>query len=98
MAARHRMGIASLAAIPLFLAAPLSAQVADAPPDTIACIFWLKNRRRQEWRDKFDHAVRGKLALDGKASVADLTEAELLAIAAGVDARTAGEGEVQADA
>ncbi|HEX6069642.1 MAG TPA: hypothetical protein VFZ18_07450 [Longimicrobiaceae bacterium] len=38
MPARHRMGIASLAAIPLFLAAPLSAQVADAPPDTIAAI------------------------------------------------------------
>lgn len=67
----------------------------QAPPDTIACIFWLKNRRRQDWRDKFDHAVRGKLAVDGKVSVADLTEAELLAIAAGVDA---GEGGAQADA
>lgn len=22
------------------------------PPDTIACIFWLKNRRRDEWRDR----------------------------------------------
>jgi hypothetical protein len=22
------------------------------PPDTTACIFWLKNRRRDEWRDK----------------------------------------------
>ena len=38
MAARHRQGLASLAAIPLFLAAPTSAQVADAPPDTIAGI------------------------------------------------------------
>lgn len=24
------------------------------PPDTTACIFWLKNRRRDEWRDKHD--------------------------------------------
>ena len=22
------------------------------PPDTTACIFWLKNRRKEEWRDK----------------------------------------------
>jgi hypothetical protein len=22
------------------------------PPDTTACIFWLKNRKRREWRDK----------------------------------------------
>lgn len=24
------------------------------PPDTTACIFWLKNRRPDLWRDKFD--------------------------------------------
>lgn len=24
------------------------------PPDTTACIFWLKNRRPAEWRDKID--------------------------------------------
>lgn len=30
-----------------------------APPDTTACIFWLKNRRRDEWRDKQDHEVTG---------------------------------------
>jgi len=24
------------------------------PPDTVACIFWLKNRRPDQWRDKFD--------------------------------------------
>jgi hypothetical protein len=23
-------------------------------PDTTACIFWLKNRRPKEWRDKVD--------------------------------------------
>lgn len=25
------------------------------PPDTTACIFWLKNRQRAKWRDKQDH-------------------------------------------
>lgn len=27
------------------------------PPDTTACIFWLKNRRPEEWRDKVDHSL-----------------------------------------
>ena len=26
--------------------------VKDVPPDTLACIFWLKNRRPERWRDK----------------------------------------------
>jgi hypothetical protein len=30
------------------------------PPDTAACIFWLKNRRKDEWRDKVDHEHSGK--------------------------------------
>lgn len=25
------------------------------PPDTTAAIFWLKNRRKEEWRDKIEH-------------------------------------------
>jgi hypothetical protein len=29
------------------------------PPDTTACIFWLKNRKPDEWRDKLDHEVGG---------------------------------------
>lgn len=28
--------------------------VEHTPPDTTACIFWLKNRRRDNWRDKHD--------------------------------------------
>ena len=43
------------------------------PPDTTAAIFWLKNRRSKEWRDKcdVDLGVRDSLgeflaALDGK--------------------------------
>ena len=26
----------------------------EVPPDTVACIFWLKNRRPMEWRDRQD--------------------------------------------
>jgi hypothetical protein len=26
------------------------------PPDTTACIFWLKNRRKDLWRDRVDVA------------------------------------------
>ena len=29
------------------------------PPDTTACIFWLKNRQRAKWRDRTDHEVTG---------------------------------------
>lgn len=27
------------------------------PPDTTAMIFWLKNRKKEQWRDKQDHDV-----------------------------------------
>lgn len=30
------------------------------PPDTTAAIFWLKNRRREDWRDRHDHELTGK--------------------------------------
>ncbi len=33
------------------------------PPDTTACIFWLKNRRPDLWRDKLQQELTGK---DGK--------------------------------
>ncbi|MGV8823024.1 terminase [Methylibium petroleiphilum] len=29
------------------------------PPDTTAAIFWLKNRKPEEWRDKIDHEHGG---------------------------------------
>lgn len=29
-------------------------------PDTQACMFWLKNRRKDQWRDKQDHEITGK--------------------------------------
>src|SRR5690606_38343155 len=40
--------------------APVYAEYREhCPPDTTACIFWLKNRRREQWRDKVDHEVAG---------------------------------------
>lgn len=33
------------------------------PPDTAAGIFWLKNRRPDEWRDKQDVNLNGNLAI-----------------------------------
>jgi hypothetical protein len=34
-------------------------------PDTTACIFWLKNRRRDQWRDRQDVEHSGSLKVDG---------------------------------
>lgn len=33
------------------------------PPDTVACIFWLKNRRPEQWRDKVEVEHSGTVAL-----------------------------------
>ena len=33
--------------------------VVHYPPDTHACIFWLRNRRRQSWREKLDLSEGG---------------------------------------
>lgn len=30
------------------------------PPDTTACIFWLKNRQKERWRDKQETEMTGK--------------------------------------
>lgn len=39
--------------------APFRAKIA---PDTTAAIFWLKNRRKEQWRDKSEVEVNGSLA------------------------------------
>lgn len=31
--------------------------IEEVAPDTTACIFWLKNRQREHWRDKTEHDV-----------------------------------------
>lgn len=33
------------------------------PPDTTACIFWLKNRKPAEWRDKVEQELSGTIQL-----------------------------------
>ena len=35
--------------------------VEHVPPDTTAGIFWLKNRRREQWRDKQEHEHSGNV-------------------------------------
>lgn len=34
------------------------------PPDTTACIFWLKNRNRKRWRDRQEKEHSGKVSLE----------------------------------
>jgi hypothetical protein len=55
------------------------------PPDTVACIFWLKNRRPDLWRDKVTQEISGPnggpIVTATKAD--DLTDDQLAAIAAG---------------
>lgn len=44
--------------MPANAAAPVYAEYrAKIAPDTTAAIFWLKNRRSQEWREKIDHTL-----------------------------------------
>ena len=53
------------------------------PPDTLACIFWLKNRRPAQWRDKHDVAQEvdvfltdaRKTEAEDRCSAADLAPA-----------------------
>lgn len=58
--------------------APYRAKVA---PDVTAAIFWLKNRRSQEWRDKHEVEHTHRLA--------EMSDDELTRIAAGGSSRTA---------
>lgn len=61
--------------------------VEHVPPDTTACIFWLKNRKPEAWRDVKDHNVRATV------NRLELTDEQLLAIAAGAVTDEAGEPE-----
>lgn len=36
------------------------------PPDTTACIFWLKNRQPKEWRDRIEAELNGSLTVTVK--------------------------------
>ncbi len=48
------------------------------PPDTVACIFWLKNRRPDAWRDKFD--VDTGLTRERATQLLELVEGRLNAL------------------
>ena len=37
------------------------------PPDTTACIFWLKNRQKDKWRDKQEIEINGSLDIAERA-------------------------------
>jgi len=56
------------------------------PPDTTACIFWLKNRRPDRWRDLKALEHSGEIV---QRHVNELTDDELTAIAAGGSAGAA---------
>jgi hypothetical protein len=34
------------------------------PPDPTSCIFWLKNRKPAEWRDRVEHEHSGNIGMD----------------------------------
>lgn len=40
------------------------------PPDTTAAIFWLKNRQREQWREKSEQVVSGETKVEHSGSVA----------------------------
>jgi hypothetical protein len=46
------------------------------PPDTVACIFWLKNRQKTSWRDKQEHEHTGPNG--GPIEIQEMTDAELV--------------------
>lgn len=50
------------------------------PPDTTAMIFWLKNRRREQWRDRIDVDAKVEMSLDDR--LAALAESAAVAHAA----------------
>jgi hypothetical protein len=35
--------------------------IEQVPPDVTACIFWLKNRQPDKWREKVDHNIEKEL-------------------------------------
>ncbi|MEY2873656.1 MAG: hypothetical protein RLZZ373_1027 [Pseudomonadota bacterium] len=53
------------------------------PPDTTACIFWLKNRLPGEWRDRTEHELANRDGVPfAMLSAATMSDDQLAAIAA----------------
>ncbi len=57
-------------------------------PDTTAQIFWLKNRRRDEWRDRQDHTMAGPNG--GPIEVKDVSDTDRAAALLAFMAKTKG--------
>ncbi|MCC6172052.1 MAG: hypothetical protein IT481_08490 [Gammaproteobacteria bacterium] len=53
------------------------------PPDVTACIFWLKNRRRDQWRDvhKLEHTGRDGGPIETHETMSDIDLARRIAFA-----------------
>lgn len=63
-----------------------------SPPDTAACIFWLTNRRSDNWQNKVDHTNTLKGELD-HAAVSDLETARRIAYALALGLQQANENQ-----
>lgn len=48
--------------------------IEHVPPSTAAQIFWLKNRRRGDWRDKVDHEHSGSLKVSHEEALRELDD------------------------
>lgn len=46
----------------------------DYPPDTAACIFWLKNRQPAKWRDKTSTEISGTVGMTHEQALMALDE------------------------
>jgi hypothetical protein len=78
----HRAVGYTFEAVKLVTAGGVTRQVRyreHVPPDTTAAIFWLKNRRKEQWRDKQEHTVTG--ADGGPVRSVSLSKGEFEAIA-----------------
>jgi len=47
------------------------------PPDTVAAIFWLKNRQKAKWRDKQEVDLTGKMEQTNKVDLSGFTIEQL---------------------
>jgi len=54
------------------------------PPDTTAAIFWLKNRKPKEWRDRFEHGHGGPGGGPIPVATMNMTKEEFRAMAADI--------------
>lgn len=73
----------SFEAVKIFMPAGADAPVyapyvEHVPPSDVACIFWLKNRRPEDWREKTEHEHSGNLTVSvARFVTADYTPEQL---------------------